>query len=234
MHAYLFRRSKWLFDLDCNFSVLNRGRSSDNYDCIDFCFEACRVLLDYYDWKWESIYNEIEKNKKWKKKRKHQNWFQSVLRIVQFSSSMWGRTWCFARGVLFFFVCSLSLVRYNIRLPFHVSFPFRSFLLYSCRQAWSSVVLLPRFTAIGIVAIAVLTDLGYVVSEILERFRHVASHRFASYCVEYNCRPHFITMLIITILSRNQFLRQINLHVQNYKTVPSKQNFCFALVAASS
>lgn len=69
----------------------------------------------------------------------------------------------------FFFISLLFFPL--VQLPFHVSFPFRSFLLYSCRQAWSSVVLLPRFTAIGIVAIAVLTDLGYVVSEILGRLR---------------------------------------------------------------
>lgn len=73
------------------------------------------------------------------------------------------------RCSLFFFISLLSLPL--VQLPFHVSFPFRSFLLYSCRQAWSSVVLLPRFTAIGIVAIAVLTDLGYVVAEILGRLR---------------------------------------------------------------
>lgn len=73
------------------------------------------------------------------------------------------------RCSLLFFISLLSFPL--VQLPFHVSFPFRSFLLYSCRQAWSSVVLLPRFTAIGIVAIAVLTDLGYVVSEILGRLR---------------------------------------------------------------
>lgn len=105
-----------------------------------------------------------------RKKEKKKNWFESVSRIVQFSGSMWGRTWCFARGVLSFFFISLLFFPL-VQLPFHVSFPFRSFLLYSCRQAWSSVVLLPRFTAIGIVAIAVLTDLGYVVSEILGRLR---------------------------------------------------------------
>lgn len=67
-----------------------------------------------------------KKSKRTRKERK-KNWFESVSRIVQFSGSMWGRTWCFARGVLSFF---LSLFSLFLSFSYLFTFPFLFVLFF--------------------------------------------------------------------------------------------------------
>lgn len=66
------------------------------------------------------------------RKKKKKNWFESVSRIVQFSGSMWGRTWCFARGVLsFFFYLSSLLSSRSVTFSRFLSFSFFSSIFLS-------------------------------------------------------------------------------------------------------